>query len=121
MAWVLKFRKRHYKKEILKDYKKKIKVFQKHKKNIYKTTILVISSAIKSNPELIEAKKLKLPIYKVLGHIVSLMRNVVVTVHMAKQLQLLISNIYTKLDPTIINGILNSFGNSAKLGKSNCV
>ena len=33
---------------------KKIKVFQKHKKkNIYKTTILVISSAIKSdNPEI---------------------------------------------------------------------
>ena len=107
---------------------KKIKVFQKHKKkNIYKTTILVISSAIKSdNPELIEAKKLKLPIYKrgeMLGHIVSLMRNVVVTgSHGKTTTTSLISNIFTqaKLDPTIINGgILNSFGNSAKLGKSN--
>ena len=63
---------------------KKIKVFLKHnKKNINKTTILVVSSAIKTNnPELIQAKKLKLPVYKrgeMLGHIVSLMRNIVVT------------------------------------------
>ena len=38
---------------------KKIRVFLKHKKeNIKKTTILVISSAIrKNNPELLEAKK----------------------------------------------------------------
>ncbi len=107
---------------------KKIKVFLKHKKkNIDKTTILVISSAIKSdNPELKYAKKLKLPIYKrgeMLGHIVSLMRNVVVTgSHGKTTTTSLISNIFTeaKLDPTIINGgILNSFGNSAKLGKSN--
>ena len=107
---------------------KKIKVFLKHnKKNINKTTILVVSSAIKtSNPELIQAKKLKLPIYKrgeMLGHIVSLMRNIVVTgSHGKTTTTSLISNIFTeaKLDPTIINGgILNSFGNSAKLGKSN--
>ena len=106
---------------------KKLKVFLKHKKNIDKTTILVISSAIKSdNPELKYAKKLKLPIYKrgeMLGHIVSLMRNVVVTgSHGKTTTTSLISNIFTeaKLDPTIINGgILNSFGNSAKLGKSN--
>ncbi len=107
---------------------KKIKIFIKHrKKNIDKTTILVISSAIKSdNPELIKAKKLKLPIYKrgeMLGHIVSLMRNIVVTgSHGKTTTTSLISSIFTeaKLDPTIINGgILNSFGNSAKLGKSN--
>ena len=107
---------------------KKIKVFLKHnKKNINKTTILVVSSAIKKdNPELIQAKKLKLPIYKrgeMLGHIVSLMRNIVVTgSHGKTTTTSLISNIFTeaKLDPTIINGgILNSFGNSAKLGKSN--
>ena len=107
---------------------KKIKVFLKHnKKNINKTTILVVSSAIKtSNPELIQAKKLKLPVYKrgeMLGHIVSLMRNIVVTgSHGKTTTTSLISNIFTeaKLDPTIINGgILNSFGNSAKLGKSN--
>ena len=57
-----------------------------------------------------------------LGHIVSLMRNVVVTGSHGKQLQLQLSQhfSYAKLDPTIINGgVLNSIGNSARLGKSN--
>ena len=63
---------------------KKIKVFFKNKKeNIKKTTVLVISSAIKkNNPEVDEATKKKLPIYTrgdMLGHIVSFMRNIVVT------------------------------------------
>jgi len=107
---------------------KKITIFINHqKKNIKGSTILVISSAIaKNNLELKEAKKLKLPIYtrgEMLGHIVSLMRNVAVTgSHGKTTTTSLISNIFSnaKLDPTIINGgVLNSFGNSAKLGKSN--
>jgi len=107
---------------------KKITIFINHqKKNIKGSTILVISSAIaKNNSELKEAKKLKLPIYtrgEMLGHIVSLMRNVAVTgSHGKTTTTSLISNIFSnaKLDPTIINGgVLNSFGNSAKLGKSN--
>ncbi len=107
---------------------KKVSIFLKHnKKNIKKSTIIVISSAIKAqNPELIGAKKLKLPIYtrgEMLGHIVSLMRNVSVTgSHGKTTTTSLISSIFSKakLDPTIINGgVLNSFGNSAKLGKSN--
>ena len=111
--------------------KNRIKVFIGHKKqNIKKSTILVISSAIKlNNQEYLEAKKRKLPIYKrgeMLGHIVSLMRNVVVAgSHGKTTTTSLIASIFSisKLDPTIINGgILNSFGNSAKLGKSNwCV
>ncbi len=110
---------------------KKIKVFLKHKKeNIQKTTVLVISSAIKKdNPEVLNAKKKNLPIYTrgdMLGHIVSVMRNVVVTgSHGKTTTTSLVSSIFTagNLDPTIINGgVLNSFGNSAKLGKSNwCV
>ncbi len=110
---------------------KKIKVFLYHKKeNIKKTTVLVISSAIKkNNPEYIEAVKKNLPIYTrgdMLGHIVSFMRNVVVTgSHGKTTTTSLVSNIFStgKLDPTIINGgVLNSFGNSARLGKSNwCV
>ena len=110
---------------------KKIKVFLNHKKeNIKKTTVLVISSAIKkNNAELVEAIKKNLPVYTrgdMLGHIVSFMRNVVVTgSHGKTTTTSLVSSIFTagKLDPTIINGgILNSFGNSAKLGKSNwCV
>ena len=110
---------------------KKIKVFIKHKKeNIKKTSMLVISSAIKkNNPELIEAMKKNLPIYTrgdMLGHIASFMRNVVVTgSHGKTTTTSLVASIFTSsnLDPTIINGgVLNSFGNSAKLGKSNwCV
>ncbi len=107
---------------------KKIKIFLKHnKKNIQKTTVLVISSAIKkNNPEVMEAKRKNLPIYSrgdMLGHIVSFMRSVVVTgSHGKTTTTSLVSNIFTvgKLDPTIINGgVLNSFGNSVKLGKSN--
>ena len=110
---------------------KKIKVFLNHKKeNIKKITVLVISSAIKkNNAELVEAIKKNLPVYTrgdMLGHIVSFMRNVVVTgSHGKTTTTSLVSSIFAagKLDPTIINGgVLNSFGNSAKLGKSNwCV
>ena len=117
-----------YNKNIERLKEKNINIFLNHKSsNIKKCTILVISSAIKkSNPELKQAIKLKLPIYtrgEMLGNIVSLMRNVVVTgSHGKTTTTSLISSIFThaKLDPTIINGgVLNSFGNSARLGKSN--
>ena len=107
--------------------KNKIKISIKHeKKNIKKATILVISSAIKKkNPELIEAKRKQLPIYKrgeMLAHIVSLTKNIVVTgSHGKTTTTSLLASIFskTKLDPTIINGgVLNSLQNSAKLGKS---
>ena len=107
--------------------KNKIKILIKHiKKNIEKATILVISSAIKKdNPELIEAIKKKLPVYKrgeMLAHIVSLTKNIVVTgSHGKTTTTSLLASIFskTKLDPTIINGgVLNSLKNSAKLGKS---
>jgi len=107
--------------------KNKIKITIEHKKdNIKKATILVVSSAIKkNNPELIEAKKKQLPIYKrgeMLAHIVSLTKNIVVTgSHGKTTTTSLLDAIFskTKLDPTIINGgVLNSLKNSAKLGKS---
>ncbi len=107
--------------------KNRIKVSIGHsKKNISNSTILVISSAIKnSNPEVLFAKKKQLPIYKrgdMLAHIVSLLkRNIVVAgSHGKTTTTSLISSVFsqTKLDPTIINGgVLNSFNNSAKLGK----
>ena len=108
--------------------KNRINIFIGHKsKNINKSTIVVVSSAIKkNNSELLKAKKRKIPIYKrgdMLAHVVSLMRNVVVAgSHGKTTTTSLISNIFSaaKIDPTIINGgVLNSFGNSAKLGKSN--
>ncbi len=106
---------------------KKIKIYIGHKKqNINKSTILVISSAIKlNNPELQFAKKKKIPIYKrgeMLANVVSLMKNVVVAgSHGKTTTTSLISSIFThaKIDPTVINGgVLNSFSGSAKLGKS---
>tara|TARA_B100001057_G_scaffold171481_2_gene172293 strand:+ start:103 stop:1497 length:1395 start_codon:yes stop_codon:yes gene_type:complete len=105
----------------------KIKIFIGHKKqNIHKATILVVSSAIKkNNPELIEAKKKQLPIYKrgeMLANIVSLTKNIVVVgSHGKTTTTSLIASIFqeTKIDPTIINGgVINSINNSAKLGKS---
>ena len=111
--------------ERLKKNKIIISIGQK-KKNIEKATILVVSSAIKkNNPELIEAKKKQLPIYKrgeMLAHIVSLTKNIVVVgSHGKTTTTSLLAGIFskTKLDPTIINGgVLNSFKNSARLGKS---
>ena len=107
--------------------KDKIKVNIKHsKKNIKNATIMVISSAIKkNNPELIEARKKGLPIYKrgeMLANIVSLTKNIVVTgSHGKTTTTSLLAAIFskTKLDPTIINGgVLNAIKSSAKLGKS---
>ena len=107
--------------------KEKIKVFIGHKKqHLKKATIVVISSAIKkNNPEFLEAKKKNLPIIKrgkMLAHIVSLMKNIVVVgSHGKTTTTSLVASIFqkSKLDPTIINGgVINSLKNSAKLGKS---
>ena len=107
--------------------KEKIKIFLGHsKKNLRNTTIVVISSAIKkNNPELIEAKRKKIPIIRrgeMLASIVSLMKNIVVVgSHGKTTTTSLIASIFqeTKIDPTIINGgVINSIKNTAKLGKS---
>ena len=107
--------------------KEKIKIFIGHKKqNLKNATIVVISSAIKkNNPELLEAKKKNLPVIKrgkMLAHIVSLMKNIVVVgSHGKTTTTSLVTSIFqkTKIDPTIINGgVINSIQNSAKLGKS---
>ena len=104
-----------------------IKIFIGHKrKNIKKATLLVISSAIKkNNVEYLLAKKKKISIHKrgdMLGNIVSLKKNIVVTgSHGKTTTTSIISNILfaAKLDPTIINGgVINFLKNSAKLGKS---
>ena len=107
--------------------KEKIKVFIGQKKqNLKNATIVVISSAIKKNNlEMIEAKRKNLPIItrgKMLAHIVSLTKNVVVVgSHGKTTTTSLVASIFqkTNLDPTIINGgVINSIQNTAKLGKS---
>ncbi len=107
--------------------KEKIKIFIGQKKqNLNNATILVISSAIKkNNPEIVEAKRKNLPIItrgKMLAHIVSLTKNIVVAgSHGKTTTTSLVTSIFqkTKLDPTIINGgVINSIQSTAKLGKS---
>ena len=107
--------------------KEKIKIFIGQKKqNLKDATIVVVSSAIKkNNPEIIEAKRKNLPIIKrgkMLAHIVSLLKNIVVVgSHGKTTTTSLITSIFqtTKIDPTIINGgVINSIKNTAKLGKS---
>ena len=107
--------------------KEKIKIFIGQKKqNLSNATIIVISSAIKkNNPEMIEAKRKNLPIItrgKMLAHIVSLMKNIVIVgSHGKTTTTSLVASIFqnTKLDPTIINGgVINSIKNTAKLGRS---
>ena len=106
--------------------KEKIKIFiGQKKKNLKNATIVVISSAIKkNNPEIIEAKRKNLPIIsrgKMLAHIVSLMKNIVVAgSHGKTTTTSLVANILVEagLDPTVINGgVINSLKNTAQLGK----
>ena len=104
----------------------RIKVFSRHsKENLKDTSIVVRSSAIKNNnPEIVAAKKRKIKIFKraeMLGHVVSLKKNIVVTgSHGKTTTTSLIAKILSeaKLDPTIVNGgVVNSLGGNAKLGK----
>ena len=106
--------------------KKGIKVFfGHHQRNIKKTTMVVISSAVKKNNlELISAKYKKLPIFKrgeMLANIVALKKNIVVTgSHGKTTTTSLVANILVEagLDPTVINGgVINSLKNNAQLGK----
>ena len=106
--------------------KKGIKVYFGHnQKNLKKTTMVVISSAIKeTNKELMAAKNKKLAIFKrgeMLANIVSLKKNIVITgSHGKTTTTSLVANILVEagLDPTVINGgVINSLKNNAQLGK----
>jgi len=106
--------------------KKGIKVYFGHnQKNLNKTTMVVISSAIKkNNKELLAAKNKKLPVFKrgeMLANIVSLKKNIVVTgSHGKTTTTSLVANILVEagLDPTVINGgVINSLKNNAQLGR----
>ena len=117
----------NYNKNIDRLKKEKIKIFIGHRKqNLKNATIVVVSSAIKkNNPEIIEAKRKNLPVItrgKMLAHIVSLTKNIVVAgSHGKTTTTSLVTSIFqkTKLDPSIINGgVINSLNNTAKLGKS---
>ena len=106
--------------------KKGIKVYFGHnQKNLNKTTMVVISSAVKkNNKELLAAKNKKLPVFKrgeMLANIVALKKNIVIAgSHGKTTTTSLVANILVEsgLDPTVINGgVINSLKNNAQLGK----
>ena len=103
-----------------------IKILIGHnKRNIGKATILVKSSAIKSNNvELLDSKKKKIPIFErieMLANVIDLKKNIIITgSHGKTTTTSLVAQIISaaKLDPTIINGgVINSLKNNAKLGQ----
>ena len=103
-----------------------IKVYFEHnKKNIKKATMIVISSAIKkNNPEIIESKDKKIPIFdrgQMLANVIALKKNIIITgSHGKTTTTSLVANILLQagLDPTVINGgVINSLRNNAQLGK----
>ena len=91
--------------------KEKIKIFIGQKKqNLKNATIVVVSSAIKkNNSELLEAKRKNLPVIKrgkMLAHMVSLLKNIVVVgSHGKTTTTSLVAKIFSdqKLDPTIVS------------------
>ena len=103
-----------------------IKIYIGHdKKNIRNASIVVYSSAIKqNNPEIIEAKKLFIPIIhrsEMLSELMKLKKSIAIAgTHGKTTTTSLISKILdtNKMDPTIINGgIISSLASNAKLGQ----
>ena len=103
-----------------------VRVFVGHAPiNLIGAQYVVISSAIKpDNPELVEARKRRLPVIKRADMLAELMRlrsTVSVTgTHGKTTTTSLIAHIFdsARLDPTVITGgIVNSWGTNARLGK----
>ena len=95
------------------------------KKNLQDASAVVFSSAInKNNPEILEAKKNKIPIVSRADMLGELMKNkkciAVAGSHGKTTTTSLVGNILEsgKLDPTIVNGgIINSFSKNNKFGQ----
>jgi len=95
------------------------------RKQIQNASIVIYSSAIKqNNPELIEAKKLFIPIIhrsEMLGELMKLKKSIAIAgTHGKTTTTSLVSKILdtNKMDPTIINGgIISSLASNAKLGQ----
>ena len=107
-----------------------IKVYSEHSKaNIKKVDTIVFSNAIsRNNPELIEAKKNKVPMIsraEMLSELMRFKRGIAVAgTHGKTTTTSLIASILTeaKIDPTyVIGGRLNSMLKNAKLGKSDVI
>ncbi len=103
------------------------KIFIGHKRgNIEKASVIVVSTAIDANnPELLEAKKLRIPVVRRAEMLAELMRFrhgiAIAGTHGKTTTTSLIASIFAQgqLDPTfVIGGLLNSAGTNARLGTS---
>ena len=102
-----------------------LKIFIGQKKeNVSKASIIVVSTAIKSNnPELIAARKLQIPVVhraEMLGELMRLKWSIACAgTHGKTTTTSLVASMLdaAKLDPTVINGgIINSYGTNARIG-----
>ncbi len=107
-----------------------IKIYYGHKAdNINAAEVVVISSAIKKdNPELLEAKKLGIPVIlraEMLAEILRMKYSILIAgTHGKTTTSSLIAHMMhsAEMDPTlIVGGKLNNFGTNAKLGQGNFV
>ncbi|MDR2074965.1 MAG: UDP-N-acetylmuramate--L-alanine ligase [Holosporales bacterium] len=103
-----------------------IKVFDGHEeKNVGEADVVVYSSAIKQdNPELLYAKKLKIPVItraEMLSQIIRFKKSIVVAGSHGKTTTTAICAVILEMAsfyPTIVNGgVINSYNTNAKLGK----
>ena len=102
-----------------------MKVFSSHKAdNVNNADIIVYSSAIKNNIEILTAKKLKIPVFSramMLAQVMRLKASITVAgSHGKTTTTSLIASIFetSGMDPTILSGgIINSLEINAKLGK----
>lgn len=94
--------------------------------NVAQASVIVVSTAISSdNPELVEAKKLRIPVVRRAEMLAELMRFrhgiAIAGTHGKTTTTSLIASIFAQgqLDPTfVIGGLLNSAGTNARLGSS---
>jgi len=107
-----------------------IKIYSEHNKNNLKgIDTIVFSNAIsRKNPEIVEAKKTKIPLIsraEMLSELMRFKRGIAVAgTHGKTTTTSLIASILTeaKIDPTyVIGGRLNSMLKNAKLGKSDVI
>lgn len=106
------------------------KIFQGHRaENVQKARVVVVSSAVRAtNPEVVEAKRLRIPVIPRAEMLAELMRGktgiAVAGSHGKTTTTSMLAAVLTHagLDPTlVIGGIVNALGGNAKLGQGKYV
>ena len=108
--------------------KRGIKIYNSHhKNNIHNMSVIVFSTAIKkNNPELLESKRLYIPLISradMLAELIKLKKSIAIAgSHGKTTTTSLVGSIFdnANYDPTIVNGgIINSYSRNNRYGRSN--